>query len=165
MKPTTDYLHQVFTPIDYQELIKDSLECAGKLYQKKKFQAIAFSGMSGAALAFPLGYLMDLPLLCVRKNSSHSFYTVEGMLEISSYIIVDDFIDSGFTLDYILKSIRQEQAKKNLPLAECKGIILYKNYNRYVRFKSAQAPLTGIEIFSAGYKPDKNKGSFETFYR
>lgn len=82
-----------------------------KLVKKERIQAIAFSGSSGAALAFPLALKHELPVIYVRKvgEKSHG-YNVEfnGAGSGLRYIIVDDFIDTGSTVERIYKKIQKE---------------------------------------------------------
>jgi orotate phosphoribosyltransferase-like protein len=68
-----------------------------------KFDTIAFSGMSGAIIAPAIALAMNKALVLVRKkgDSTHSDYEVEGNCEAKRYVIVDDFIETGKTRDYI----------------------------------------------------------------
>lgn len=104
----SDYLETVFLPEKLRETIEKAVfdirawQTAGN-----KFDAIAFCGMSGAALAFSLSARLNVPLLCIRKNidNCHSQYLVEGFYNVRSYIIVDDFADSGSTLSFIEQKV------------------------------------------------------------
>ena len=94
-----------------------------RLFRRKNpFDAIAFTGTSGAALAYPLSYLLGMPLICVRKSirDNHFGSKLEGLVSAKKYIIVDDFIESGKTINRITRSIKSENKK-----AKCVGIYLY----------------------------------------
>lgn len=95
-----------------------------KFRRKVKFDAIAFTGSSGAALAYPLSYILGLPLICVRKSpkDSHFGLRLEGYVSASRYIIVDDFIESGRTINKIQRAIKSKNEA-----ASCVGIYLYND--------------------------------------
>lgn len=89
---TTDYLSKVFDPEKFADTAdrayKDirAWELAGG-----KFDTIAFTGISGAALAFPLALRLNKRLICIRKKNSgsYSLYEIEGDFSADTYIIVD----------------------------------------------------------------------------
>lgn len=92
------------------------------LKKELDFDAIAFTGSSGAALAFPLSYLLKLPLIHVRKGNSHYFSgQIEGTISSKKYLIVDDFIDRGNTIRRIIRNIKRELGDQAKPV----GIYLY----------------------------------------
>lgn len=94
-----------------------------KLIKKERIQAIAFSGSSGAALAFPLALRHELPVIYVRKAGEKSHgYDVEFNGEGSGlrYVIVDDFIDTGSTVERIYKKVQQKDKTM-----VCVGAFLY----------------------------------------
>lgn len=88
--------------------------------------AIAFTGMSGALVAPRVASLLDLPMLMVRKahDGSHSNYRVEGFVGSQCYVIVDDFVSSGATVEGICDCIAVAQhflCKRAL----CAGTVQY----------------------------------------
>jgi len=121
----TDYLRHVF---DKEEFVRTLNNAENDIMEwGDDFDSIAFTGVSGAALAFPLSVSLDKSLLCVRKRgeSNHSPFVVEGYIDTMSYIIVDDFVHSGATIRRIIREI-----KLVAPAAIAKGIYLYKDqYN------------------------------------
>lgn len=121
----TDYLQSVFYPKTFNYKINILYKKLKKFVKINKIDAIAFTGMSGAAFAFPLSLKLKIPLLCIRKkiDKSHSHLKVEGFIYSKNFIIIDDFIDTGNTINYIVKSINEINHE-----AECKGIFLY-DYN------------------------------------
>jgi hypothetical protein len=86
------------------------------------FDAIAFSGLSGALIAPILAIEMGKTLLCVRRNGetrdSHSSRMVEGDVNAMRYIIVDDFTSTGATVRHIFDEVR-----KAAPSAKCIGVL------------------------------------------
>ena len=95
---------------------------------KVRFSAIAFQGMSGAMVAPMVASLLRKKLILVRKKGvlgSHSPYTVEGYLESKTYIILDDFTESGETCRNIMESVKNCNAEeKSKP--QCRGIFVYE---------------------------------------
>lgn len=122
----TVYLKTVFEPELFQATVAKTLMAAKDLKIETDFDTIACSGVSGYAMAFVLAHAMGTPVLCVRKENDGSHYRgyrasgLEGNFAARRYLIVDDFISSGNTVNYIIKTINQE-----LPLADCAAILLY----------------------------------------
>ena len=112
---TTSYLGTIFTTDKFKICVDVAVKDL-TAFGLDKFEAIAFTGVSGAALAFPLSYLLNKPLLCVRKETCNSHFItdsynpsfVEGDAGTQSYIIVDDFITTGNTINYINRKISDE---------------------------------------------------------
>jgi adenine/guanine phosphoribosyltransferase-like PRPP-binding protein len=98
-----------------------------------KFDAIAYTGCSGALVAPTIAYLLNKHLIVVRKNEgAHSFNRVEGYVnknEPINYIIIDDFIETGKTINTIYEKIAD--AAGNLPSnIILKGIFLWNSWRR-----------------------------------
>ena len=93
---------------------------AAKFLKTKNFDTIAFRGMSGAMVAPLLATKTDKNLMMVRKPKSdcHSKKIVEGYRRVKTYIIVDDFVDSGLTFVEIYYAIQSYA-----PSAKCLGIL------------------------------------------
>lgn len=74
MKLSSTYMSDVHNPKKFNRLVLDCLACVQRLRVSHPFDAIAFRGTSGAAMAFPLSYITGIPLIHVRKTevSSHS---------------------------------------------------------------------------------------------
>lgn len=122
----SDYLVGVMDP----KLLKDRVRELQRKLKPHCFEAIAFSGTSGAALAFPLSLAMKKPLLLVRKDVSylnhHSSCLVEGALDAKTYVIVDDFVSSGGTIKHIARAVTSTTASK----MQLVGVALYHNKGR-----------------------------------
>ena len=106
----------------FTKAVEKAAKVLRKFRRKVPFEAIAFTGTSGAALAYPLSYLLGVPLICVRKSTrdNHFGYKIEGCMTADTYIIVDDFIESGSTIKKIRKSVESE-----IEDTKCVGIYLY----------------------------------------
>jgi adenine/guanine phosphoribosyltransferase-like PRPP-binding protein len=97
-----------------------------ELRKRTPFDAIAFRGMSGASVCYPVSYLTGLPLFNVRKLdvSGHSGWFVEGPArgDLERYVIVDDLIASGATMREIIFRMGEHA---HLSTEACAGIVLY----------------------------------------
>jgi adenine/guanine phosphoribosyltransferase-like PRPP-binding protein len=106
-----------------------------------KFDGVAFQGMSGAIPGGAIAYLLKKQPILVRKakpcDESHSDKEVEGDKKIRRYIIVDDFIATGTTLDNIINSIHRWNG------AKCVGVYLY-NGNDNDRFQIKERNLEAL---------------------
>jgi adenine/guanine phosphoribosyltransferase-like PRPP-binding protein len=89
--------------------------------QPLDFDAIACSGISGLLFAPPVAKALGKTLLIVRKQKGeHSYQLVEGDHGAKRYIVLDDLICSGTTLDRIVSRI--EDVNKG---ARCLGFLGY----------------------------------------
>lgn len=127
----TSYLQHVFDQSIFCRAVDKTIHAAEALKKKTAFDTIAFSGMSGAAMAFLLSHWMNVPLLCVRKRGDSSHYIksrnkyLEGnAVDVRKYLIVDDFISSGATVQYMIDTIKSENSS-----AECVGMLMYASYS------------------------------------
>jgi adenine/guanine phosphoribosyltransferase-like PRPP-binding protein len=128
----TDYLNKVYRVSQFTKTVERAVKVLRKFRRKHPFEAIAFTGTSGAALAYPLSYLLGVPLICVRKSTrdNHFGYKLEGCMTADNYIIVDDFIESGKTIERVKKSVEKEVID-----TKCVGIYLYHPTCRCSSFK------------------------------
>lgn len=90
-----------------------------------KFDAIAFTGLSGAVLASAVALRMNKLMYCVRKSgeSRHSDNEVEGPLGCLRYVIIDDMIMTGTTVRRIINQVRLHSDS----MAKLVGIWLYRD--------------------------------------
>jgi hypothetical protein len=91
---------------------------------KLQFDAIAFTGVSGALIAPIVAFQMGVDLIVVRKDieGSHSKSLVEGAWQASKILIIDDFVATGDTVMRIANMLREHR-----PLASVVGVYEY-NY-------------------------------------
>jgi adenine/guanine phosphoribosyltransferase-like PRPP-binding protein len=103
-----------------------------KLKESLQFDAIAFSGSSGCAVAFNLAARHRIPLVYVRKSNEDSHgSSVEcnvKTLHVRKYLIVDDFIDSGNTVDYIVRAIKKHAVKSSAYIPKQVGVLCFDSY-------------------------------------
>jgi len=102
-----------------------------KAMRKIKFDAIAFRGVSGSLMAPILAYKLKKGLIVVRKGneSTHSSYVVEGTIDNrhTKYVIVDDLILTGETIENIMSEIDKEVDNHFFVdgRMKCVGVFLY----------------------------------------
>lgn len=117
------------SPARFANLVKRVVRNVRKLKRKLPFEAIAFSGTSGAALAYPLSVALKIPVICVRKPNERSHgQDVEGpVMQLGRYLIVDDFVSTGKTVRHVAKRLRG---------ATLVGVAVYvcKDSMRYAEF-------------------------------
>lgn len=114
----TEYLGKVYGK-EFLELVPKAVKKLRAIRRKHPFDAIAFTGSSGAALAYTMSYFLKLPLIHVRKGASHyGGGRIEGTISSKKYIIIDDFIDRGNTVRRIAKTITEELETPK-PVAIC----------------------------------------------
>jgi adenine/guanine phosphoribosyltransferase-like PRPP-binding protein len=131
----TDYLQRVYSKKLFAKTIKKTITLVKQLQKQHKFTAIAFSGSSGAALAFPVAYATGLSLIHARKRDSSHWVEdnsrckggiVEGTLGAKKYIIIDDFISSGTTVDRILRDVNAAYKYRGFAyVPKCVAIVVY----------------------------------------
>lgn len=117
----SDYHRMIYNPRTLRKTISSVKDLVLKLKEKVLFDAIAFQGSSGSAIAFSVSAATQIPLILVRKEEEVSHgRKIEGTKkDIKRYIIIDDFICSGTTVQRILDKINDEAD------IHCVGIILY----------------------------------------
>jgi adenine/guanine phosphoribosyltransferase-like PRPP-binding protein len=131
------YLRPVFEKDFFQRTVDSALKAAESLVKNYQIDSVAFSGTSGAAMAFILSYKLGLHLMCVRKKTDtshfHEYYRkrfhVEGNLDSQRYLIVDDFMDTGTTIENIIDAVKSEA-----PQALCMSILFYARSTGYTSF-------------------------------
>lgn len=124
----SSYLYDVYDVKRLPWIVDATAKAIEKFHKRKAIDAIAFSGTSGAAVAYPLSVKMGFPLICIRKDGTESHYysTYEGVMDVKHYIIVDDCISSGDTIRRIKKEVSNRCRS-----AKLKGVFLYNHANCY----------------------------------
>jgi adenine/guanine phosphoribosyltransferase-like PRPP-binding protein len=113
----SDYLGTIYEVNQFSRLVKKFATALKKFKTKNPFDAIAFTGTSGAAIAYPISALLKIPLICVRKGTNNHYKRpIEGCITADRYVIVDDFISMGSTMKKITRAIKKEMPRA-LPVA------------------------------------------------
>ncbi len=137
----SSYLYDIYHPATFKKLVDRVAKKVVKLKKKLKFNAIAFSGSSGAALAYPVSALTKIPLIHVRKKGKTHGDDIEGGgHEIKRYIILDDFIDTGATVKRIYNQIKNECDYDDE--VKCVAIVLYDKSNDHEESFNIKAKVT-----------------------
>jgi len=120
------YQDGIFHTENFKKVVKAFVKELRKFYKKEPFDAIVFMGVSGSILAGALSLELGIPIVCVRKDddNNHSSYKVTGPTNFEKYIIVDDLISSGATVETILYKIRCYRDNSS---PKCVGIFLYNS--------------------------------------
>ena len=114
----TTYLHRVLDPKSLNEQINIISRRLRKY--KNDFDTIAIRGMSGALVGSAVAIKLGKGITIVRKKENrHSYRDVEGNKEHTRYVIIDDLIATGSTIE----EIRENMTTFNNGV--CVGIILY----------------------------------------
>jgi hypothetical protein len=105
-----------------------------------KITHIVCTGSSGQAVAWPVSYKLGIPVCVVRKEGEKSHagrITGEGYL--GAYIVIDDLIDSGATLERVFDTINaayEHKASTGLtveeterPAPHCVAVFLYNEHD------------------------------------
>jgi len=131
------YLHCLFDPTRMKEISDWAAKEINKI--KDKIKAIAVRGVSGMVMGGIISEKTGIPLTIVRKSHDGSHAqaeryglrgdTVEGMHE-GDYLIIDDFIASGETINRIVNAITLTDYD-NIGMVhqnrKCFGVMLYRN--------------------------------------
>jgi adenine/guanine phosphoribosyltransferase-like PRPP-binding protein len=121
------------------------------LKKELKFDAIAFCGSSGCAIAFNLAALHEIPLIYVRKKDekSHSRARIEcndKLVEVKKYLIVDDFVDQGSTIDHIVSTIESQALQACAYPAKPVGVLCFDPY--VYRDQTMDTEVVSLKLFS-----------------
>ena len=114
-------IHTGYTKYIDIDVMRELVPYAVEILKTFDFDALAFRGVSGAIIAPVLALELRKSIIVVRKTAEKSHLwgrTVQGDNNARRYIIVDDFIDSGATVQTIVKEILLWQ-----PHAVCLGVL------------------------------------------
>ena len=132
------HLKKVMNPKELKETAQKVSELIKKYYPKAEY--IAVCGSSGSLIAGAVSIISGIPILLVRKTneSCHSYYSVEfqgNKKKNPKYVIIDDFISSGDTIDYIIRTVKSgiikhlDRAEPNYPKFKLLGLVLYQDWS------------------------------------
>ena len=130
-----------------------------------EFDAIAFTGVSGALVAPAVAAALGKSLIVVRKKaeatSTHSTFSVEGPRNPVRFIVIDDFISTGKTMDTVITKVHDDLN----PLSQCVGYIEYSRLPGYFQgsivHKYYEAPIPSIHWKASFECPEPKCGFCE----
>ena len=110
----TPYIHSTYLAeaLDPGMRTKILRQCLNLLRPVRKlFDTVVFRGYSGALIAPEIASRMKKHLLFVRKegDDSHTSLTLEGHYTTERFLIVDDIVATGHTVNTILDTIARKQ--------------------------------------------------------
>lgn len=155
-----DYLEDGICVERRYDVVQNILKVLKKIDKKNEVGAIVATGTSGLIIAPIIAYITGIPLVTINKegDGSHSDYLVRGMMNSGDYIIIDDFIDSGRTVDRIINSIYDHIS---IP-TKCIGVILYRGiFETYNVDKKYWGNLKGLPCW--GMKFDFDYGGIRSY--
>jgi hypothetical protein len=128
------HLYKVFQAGNLGKIVNYTIEALQP--HKDNFDTIAVRGVSGILVGSAVAIALNKHLIVVRKegDDSHSGVTCEGHLTARRYVIVDDFVSSGKTVNTITTEIAQWQnlhrntLNEIYPNAICYGGAMYFQY-------------------------------------
>ena len=131
------HTNQVFDPNQFPTLIKELSRKVWRLQKKLGFNALAGCGNSGLLVLGGLAARRQIPFFAVRKSADteHDTRLANGFLlngKVTRYLIVDDLISSGTTVNRIVKHISRIGQSVSLSggfvqMTEPVGVLTYCN--------------------------------------
>lgn len=120
------YLNNVFNPFRLRRIAIE----AEVIREREKAEIVVVRGLSGVLVATAMSTLFGTPFAVVRKDteSSHGepLELSDRLGKFKNWIIVDDLISSGKTIEQIADRVRVYQCCWSIS-GKCKGIILYRD--------------------------------------
>ena len=122
----TNYLQSIFD----KGFRNKSINYVLKVLENIEYDAIAFSGMSGALMASIIADRTGSGLIMVRKEMdvSHSTLFIESSSHrkhTCKYVVIDDVISTGKTIKRIIWQVGSNSDLAYKSEMECVGIVLY----------------------------------------
>lgn len=121
-----------------QEAVRIRAKFAAKAIKKLMAETgadcVVVHGNSGVSCGFAALMYANFPLILLRKDNDNSHGSpIEGPSghNVLRYLILDDFIDTGATMERIKDKIvaLAVQSGGGLPTPECVGIVLYGHHS------------------------------------
>lgn len=113
---------------------KFAAKAINELMAETGADCVVVHGNSGVSCGFAALMYENFPLILLRKDNDNSHGSpIEGPNghNVLRYLILDDFIDTGATMDRIKAKIvaLADQSGGGLPTPECVGIVLYGHHS------------------------------------
>ena len=93
------------------------------------FTSIAVIGVSGTIFGSIVAYKLGVPLAVIRKSrvKTASIFNIEceDLSFLKKYLVIDDLVDTGKTMKYLRRKIRESFYKTYNEYPFCAGIYLY----------------------------------------
>jgi orotate phosphoribosyltransferase-like protein len=106
MQLTPDYHEKATNPEYMTKIVEAMSKELYRLRQTTEFSHIVVSGISGQSVGWPVFYKTGIDICVVRKPEEKSHGSlIHGRGELKKYVIIDDIISSGDTVNRIIGSI------------------------------------------------------------
>jgi len=129
----SDYLGCVYENKRFKTKVREVVMAVRSI--RRRFDAIVFTGSSGAAMAYPVSFITGIPLLHVRKDKGHCWSALEGAVYAKRILFIDDFVDSGATLRRVRSCVK----------GKIVGVILYSSKERMFNEPKWVRELAGLD--------------------
>jgi orotate phosphoribosyltransferase-like protein len=134
-----------YSPVPFKKRFADLQKKFVVLRRQLNFDAIAFTGSSGCASGFILASRNEIPIIYIRKSGEKthgsSIECNAGHVDIKSYLIVDDFIESGKTVKRIATRINNECKRQFTNSPICVGVLLFTYGSGTIRINKTDVPI------------------------
>lgn len=112
-----------YDPDQFRETVRAVASVLPRIMRELDADTVVVTGKSGVSVAFAASMLIDFPLVVVRKPTENSHgRAIEGPSghEVRNYIILDDFVETGATVERTVDAMRT---------ACCVGVVQYTASN------------------------------------
>lgn len=143
------YKTKAFNPLSLRKVVA---RIADYLVANPAIVAVAARGQSGIIVYSAVSYATGVPIICVRKDGeeSHDGSSVLGYCGEGQYVIIDDLIGSGHTINRIVKDIEARQYPGLTP----HSVLLYESaYTDGTRDENGQLRNGPITLLSGEKLP------------
>jgi orotate phosphoribosyltransferase len=121
----SDYLENIFSN---NKIFRKTVSEVVKSLKQLNFDYLIGTGLSGTCVIPTVALRLNKPFAIVRKDVSHGSFQIEGLPREEkklSYLILDDFISTGATVDRIFTKMQDFIVRKS---DLCIGLFSYKDY-------------------------------------
>lgn len=121
----SDYLENIFSN---NKTFGKTVREVVKSLKQLDFDYLIGTGLSGTCIIPTVALRLNKPFAIVRKDASHGYFQIEGIPKEDkqlSYLILDDFVSTGATVDTILTKMKAFTQRKD---DICIGLFAYKDF-------------------------------------
>jgi len=148
----SDYHTHLRNESRFENTIHGMAKLIKNLQKKLKFTHMVCTGISGQSVGWPISFITGIPLVVIRKalEKSHGSRIVGQSGLCSKYIIIDDFISSGETIERVIREMKKEEKEqRRWDVAggdtACAGILLHNSNKSHTMFENTKIPIYYVE--------------------
>jgi orotate phosphoribosyltransferase len=144
------HTRDLYTSAQFPKIVDETVKAVRKLKKKHKFTALAASGNSGIPLLGAVCARLKMPMLVVRKtkDTQNDSSLVNGEMESGGkYLIIDDLISTGATVERIVRNIQSESDTLALkePMVPAAVLLWYSNCRAEYAFEKVTVPVYDLK--------------------